>query len=55
LGSSLDFVDRIAGGLVVDAARMAHNLREHGQASIDARGEGALKTALAELLAAIGR
>jgi 3-carboxy-cis,cis-muconate cycloisomerase len=54
LGSALDFLDRIASGLVVDAARMAANLRAHPEAAMAPGAAEALGLALDEQLKAIG-
>jgi 3-carboxy-cis,cis-muconate cycloisomerase len=50
LGTSLDFLDTIAGGLVVDAARMRSNLEAHG-GTAPGEAAGASSAAADELLA----
>ena len=49
LGSSLDFVDAIGAGLVVDAARMRSNIAAYGAEGTPASLEGAVDEVLAEL------
>jgi 3-carboxy-cis,cis-muconate cycloisomerase len=50
LGGSLDFLDTLASGLVVDAARMAANLREYAE---PAREAAALEARTDEILAGL--
>jgi 3-carboxy-cis,cis-muconate cycloisomerase len=50
LGTSLDFLDTLAAGLVVNAARMQANLEAYGEAPHDAsRVEAAVDELLADL------
>ena len=49
LGWSLDFLDTIAGSLVVNADRMKANVVAHGEATPAARLEGAVDELLADL------
>jgi 3-carboxy-cis,cis-muconate cycloisomerase len=51
LGASLDFLDTIAGSLVIDAVRMKANVAAYGPAG--AHGAESLQPAVEELLAAL--
>ena len=56
LGSSLDFLERIGPSLVIDAARMAENLRAQPEVHVaGGTSKEGLRSALDELLKEIAR